>query len=83
MKDTPFVYYRIVRRIALLGLTRRQVADRLGVSYGTLHNKLYAITPFTLDEAIQLKQMLAIPSTLEEAFELFPKEALELYPDKL
>ena len=69
MRTDSIVYRKLVARIALLGLTRREVADRLGVSYGTLHNKLCAITPFTLNEAMQIKQLLAMPGTLEDAFE--------------
>ncbi len=71
MRTDSIVYRKVVARIALLGLTRREVADRLGVSYGTLHNKLCAITPFTLNEAIQIKAMLAMPGALEEAFERY------------
>ena len=69
MRTDSIVYRKVVARIALLGLTRREVADRLGVSYGTLHNKLCAITPFTLNEAIEIKQLLSMPGSLEDAFE--------------
>ena len=76
MRTDSIVYRKLVARIALLGLTRREVADQLGVSYGTLHNKLCAVTPFTLDEAIRLKQMLAIPGPLEDAFQPYPEKEL-------
>ena len=69
MRIDSIVYRKVVARIALLGLTRREVADRLGVSYGTLHNKLCAITPFTLNEALQIKELLAFPCNVEDAFE--------------
>ncbi len=69
MRTDSIIFRKIVARIALLGLTRRQVADQLMVSYGTLHNKLCGITPFTLDEAIALKNLLNIPGSLEDAFE--------------
>ena len=74
MRTDSIVYRKLVARIALLGLTRREVADQLGVSYGTLHNKLCAITPFTLNEAIQIKTMLAMPGTLEEVFERYDQK---------
>lgn len=74
MRDT-IIYRKIVARAALLGITRREVADRLGVSYGTLHNKLCGITPFTLNEAIELKNMLAMPGTVEDAFERYDGRA--------
>lgn len=71
MRTDSIVYRKLVARIALLGLTRREVADQLGVSYGTLHNKLCAITPFTLNEALQIKALLDIPGTVEDAFERY------------
>ena len=74
MRTDTIVYRKLVARIALLGLTRREVADQLGVSYGTLHNKLCAITPFTLNEAIQIKAMLDLPGSLEEAFERYDQK---------
>lgn len=73
MRTDPIVYRKLVARIALLGLTRREVAQQLGVSYGTLHNKLCAITPFTLDEAIHLKKLLALPGALEDCFQRFDR----------
>ncbi len=75
MNSDTVVYRKIVARIAMLGLTRREVADRLGVSYGTLHNKLCNITPFTLQEAILIKSMLGMTGTLEDAFEKYPAPA--------
>ncbi len=68
MQSETIVYRKLLARIALLGLTRREVADRMGVSYGTLHNKLCAITPFTLNEALQLKELLGYPGPVEEVF---------------
>ena len=73
MRTDPIVYRKLIARIALLGLTRREVARQLGISYSTLHNKLCAITPFTLDEAIQLKRMLALPGALEDSFQRFDR----------
>lgn len=71
MRTDSIVYRKIVARIALLGLTRQEVADRMGISNGTLHNKLCKVTPFTLDEALQLMRILGIPGSLEDAFEEF------------
>lgn len=68
MKTDNIVYRMVVARIALLGLTRREVAERLGVSYGTLHNKLCACTPFTLDEALALKTLLGVTEPIETMF---------------
>lgn len=75
MKTDFVVYRKISARIALLGLTQRDVAEMMGLSYGTLHNKLCKLTPFTLDEAIQLKQLLGISGSLEDAFERYDKKA--------
>lgn len=62
MRTDSIVYRRITGRIAELGLTRRDVADQLGVSYGTLHNKLCAITPFLWDEVRTLALLLNFDS---------------------
>lgn len=62
MRTDFIVYRRITGRIAELGLTRRDVADQLGVSYGTLHNKLCAITPFLWDEVRTLALLLNFDS---------------------
>lgn len=62
MRTDSIVYRRITGRIAELGLTRRDVADQLGVSYGTLHNKLCAITPFLWDEVRTLALLLHFDS---------------------
>ena len=74
MQSETIVYRKLLARIALLGLTRREVADRMGVSYGTLHNKLCAITPFTLNEALQLKELLGYPGPVEEVFVRYDEE---------
>lgn len=69
--NTDNIQYRgIVARLALLGLTKKELADRLGISYGTLHNKLCHVTPFTLDECLQIKQILGLPE-IESAFKRF------------
>lgn len=62
MRTDSIVYRKITGRIAEMGLTRRDVADQLGVSYGTLHNKLCAITPFMWDEVRTLAVMLRFTS---------------------
>ena len=68
MNSNNIVYRRITAHIELQGLTRRDVADALQISYGTLHNKLCGITPWTLEEALKLKTLLGITATIEEAF---------------
>ena len=68
MRTDSVVYRKLVARIAMLGLSRREVADHLGVTYGTLHNKLCAHTPFTLNEAISLRRLLGLNEPLEELF---------------
>ena len=75
MKMDSIVYRKIYAQITLLGLHRHDVAAKLGVSDGTLYNKLCGRTPFTLDEALKIKQILAIPSTIEEAFERYERSA--------
>lgn len=62
MRNDGIVYRKITARIAEMGFTRRDVADQLGVSYGTLHNKLCAITPFLWDEVRTLAVLLHFDS---------------------
>lgn len=62
------VYRKIAARILEQGMTRREVADMLGITYGTLLNKLCAVTAFTLPEAIQIKQILQMDGALEDCF---------------
>ena len=66
MRTDSIVYRKITARIAEMGWTRREIADQLGVSYGTLHNKLCAITQFTWDEVRTLKTILGWQGTLED-----------------
>jgi len=69
VKDTV-VYKAIVGRIAMLGMHRKDVAEKLNITYGTLHNKLCGITPFTLPEAFQLMELLGL-SDINAAFRRF------------
>ena len=50
MHTESIIYRRVTARLAELGMHRRELADILGVSYGTLHNKLCGITPWTWNE---------------------------------
>lgn len=74
MKNLGTPYRRIAARMALLGLSRADVARLLDISYSTLRHKLLDESPFTLDEALRLKRALCITTPLEVAFERCPQD---------
>jgi hypothetical protein len=51
-------------------ISRRDLANKLTVSYQTLTNKLNRTTQFTRDEMYSIKQILNTDVSLEELFEL-------------
>lgn len=68
MKLETVVYRRAVAAMIEQGLMLGQMADKMAISVGSLYNKLRAITPFTLDEAIRMKEILGFAGTVEELF---------------
>lgn len=77
MKVDSIVYRKVAALITEMGYTRRTVADLLGVSYGTLHNKLCAITPFTWEEVLLLVEILDYKGSIEQLLtpcrEVYPR----------
>ena len=65
------VFRNVLALMLLVGMTRKEFADVLGISVGTLHNKLNGVTPFTLDEAIKIKQVLKSSKPIEEIFKRY------------
>lgn len=62
--------YRLIEaHLVLLGTTKRDIADALGISYNTLLLKLKGGSCFTLDEAIKLQSLLEAPESVEELFD--------------
>jgi len=75
MKYGRVVYRKVLARMALMDVSKTEVAQRLGVSYSTLQNKLCGVTDFTLTEALSIKSLLSSPEPLEDMFQRAETEA--------
>ena len=71
MKSSRIIYRKLAARMALLDLKKTEMAQLLGMSYSSLHNKMCGVTEFTLDEALQIRRLLCLSCPLEEAFEKY------------
>lgn len=70
-------YRKLLSRMALMGIRRKEVATLLGVHYSTLMHKLRGETAFTLEEALILRKALGFTCAVEDVFEkATPEEAL-------
>ena len=74
MKGGKIIYRKIVARMALMNLSKAELAGRVGISYSTLQNKLCGVSDFTLSEALHIKQLLNFPDTLEDIFVRYETE---------
>lgn len=75
MKYGNVIYRKVVARMALMNISKAEVAGKIGVSYSTLQNKLRGVTDFTLPEALSIKSLLCCKEPLEEVFQRFETEA--------
>ena len=64
------MYKNIEAEIARNGLTRKQIAKKLGLSNSTESLKLNGKANITLGEAIEIKKILKTDMTLENLFEV-------------
>ena len=71
------MFERIVARLAQQSLTERELAQKLGMGYETLLCKLGGRRPFTLDEAVRLKEVLGLPDSIEALFSDLTEEFQE------
>ena len=62
--------------IVLSGRTKKELAQELGISYNTMLSKLNGNSSFTLDEAVQLKELLDTREPVEELFEQRAKQTV-------
>ena len=63
------MYKRVEAQLILSGLTRKDLAKELGISYNTLLLKLRRVAPFTLDEAFKVKQVTHATENIDVLFE--------------
>ena len=62
------MYQIIESRLALLGISKKELAQALGISYHTLLLKLQGKSSFTLDEALAVKELIRASESVEELF---------------
>lgn len=75
MRASNVVYRKLTSRMALLGVSKSEVARQMEMSYSTLQHKLCGETAFTLAEAVRLHRLLSMPEPLEVAFERIDEHA--------
>ena len=62
------MYQIIESRLIRLGITKKELAQALGISYHTLLLKLGGKSSFTLDEALEVKDLIQASESVEELF---------------
>jgi len=63
------MYERIEAQIVLSGISKRELANRIGISYNTLNIKLNGKSAFTLDEAVKIKKEIKAIEPVEALFD--------------
>lgn len=66
--ERVIVFPYVELRMAATGRTRKSLAKELGISYGSIENKLRGLTPFTVEEAIILKKSIGACYPIELLF---------------
>lgn len=62
--------YRLLEsRLAYKGISKKQLAEGINMSYGTIVSKMSGKSKFTLDEAILIREFLQEDTPVEELFE--------------
>jgi plasmid maintenance system antidote protein VapI len=65
------MYRHIASQLILSGISKRELAEKLGISFDSLNKKLISKSDFTLDEAIELKRLLNTNASIEMLFSCF------------
>ena len=68
MFDEYIVFPKLNAYISVRGFRIQDLARRLRISRTCLSNKMHGLAPFTLDEAIKLKEILSANIPLEVLF---------------
>ena len=64
--------YRVLEsKIAYKGISKRQMAEDIGMNYNTLLAIMSGKSKFTLDEAVGIKNYLQEDTSIEELFKNF------------
>ena len=68
MFEDYIVFPRLNAYISVRGFRIQEIARILNISRSCLYNKMHGLAPFTLDEAIKLKEVLRAPIPIEVLF---------------
>jgi len=63
------MYRNLEAEIARKNISKKVIAEELGIGYNTLTAKLRGDNKFTLDEALKIKQILNASIEIEQLFE--------------
>lgn len=64
------MYDTIKTDLGKLGISKKELAKELNISYGTILAKLNGKSKFTFDEAVRIHEIMKSTITVEELFEL-------------
>lgn len=62
------MYKELNAELARIGWDKKQLAEKIGMSYSTLITKLRGEAPLKLDEAISIKRVIGSTMPLESLF---------------
>lgn len=68
MSKRTIIYRNVAARMALLGIKKTELAKLLDMNYSTLQGKLRGRSSFSLEEAIEIKDILCSGAALEDFF---------------
>lgn len=63
------MFRRIEAQLAYIGITKKELAQDVGIGYNTLLQKLSGASPFSLDEALKIKEAIKSNESIETLFE--------------
>lgn len=78
MSNRTIIYRNVAARMALLGIKKTELARMMSMSYSTLQDKLRGRTSFSLEEAIEIKDILRSGAALEDFFARTEGDSLPL-----
>ena len=67
-KNVPIVYPNLNAELSRVGMTREELAKRIGRAKSTTNSKITGKVDFTLSEAFRIKQVLNVNCSIEELF---------------
>ncbi|MVB11361.1 hypothetical protein CAFE_20750 [Caprobacter fermentans] len=66
------MYKLLESKMTFVGMTKKQLAQEMGLGYNTLLAKFKHESSFSLDEAAEIKRIVDAPESIEVLFELLP-----------